>query len=48
MAEVYNHKVVEKKWQKVWDDEKAFARRTERAVFPAAVGPVKIIKGCFI
>ena len=25
MAEVYNHKVVEKKWQKVWDDEKTFA-----------------------
>ena len=25
MAEVYNHKVVEKKWQKVWDDKKAFA-----------------------
>ena len=25
MAEVDNHKVVEKKWQKVWDDEKAFA-----------------------
>ena len=25
MAEVYNHKVVEKKWQKVWDDEKAFS-----------------------
>ena len=25
MAEVYNHKVVEKKWQKGWDDEKAFA-----------------------
>ena len=25
MAEVNNHKVVEKKWQKVWDDEKAFA-----------------------
>ena len=25
MAEVYNHTVVEKKWQKVWDDEKAFA-----------------------
>ena len=24
MSEVYNHKVVEKKWQKVWDDEKAF------------------------
>ncbi len=25
MAELYNHKVVEGKWQKVWDDEKAFA-----------------------
>ena len=25
MAEVYNHKVVEKKWQKVWDENKAFA-----------------------
>ncbi|MFA9378195.1 MAG: leucine--tRNA ligase [Lachnotalea sp.] len=25
MAEMYNHKIVEKKWQKVWDDEKAFA-----------------------
>ncbi len=25
MSELYNHKVVEKKWQKVWDDEKAFA-----------------------
>ncbi len=25
MSEVYNHKVIEKKWQKVWDDEKAFA-----------------------
>ncbi len=25
MAELYNHKVVEKKWQKVWDDEQAFA-----------------------
>ena len=25
MAELYNHKVVEPKWQKVWDDEKAFA-----------------------
>ncbi len=24
MAELYNHKVVEKKWQKVWDDEKGF------------------------
>ena len=25
MSKTYNHKVVEKKWQKVWDDEKAFA-----------------------
>ncbi len=25
MSEVYNHKVVEQKWQKIWDDEKAFA-----------------------
>ena len=25
MSEIYNHKVVEPKWQKVWDDEKAFA-----------------------
>ena len=25
MATAYNHKVVEKKWQKVWDDNKAFA-----------------------
>lgn len=25
MAETYNHKVVEEKWQKVWDDNKAFA-----------------------
>jgi len=25
MAELYNHKVVEPKWQKVWDEEKAFA-----------------------
>ncbi len=25
MAATYNHKVVEKKWQKVWDDNKAFA-----------------------
>ena len=24
MAEVYNHREVEAKWQKVWDDEKAF------------------------
>jgi leucyl-tRNA synthetase len=25
MSEVYNHKIVEPKWQKVWDDEQAFA-----------------------
>ncbi|MDO5294576.1 MAG: leucine--tRNA ligase, partial [bacterium] len=25
MTEMYNHKTIEKKWQKVWDDEKAFA-----------------------
>lgn len=25
MAELYNHKVVEKKWQKTWDEEQAFA-----------------------
>ena len=25
MSEVYNHHVVEKKWQQVWDEEKAFA-----------------------
>lgn len=25
MSEIYNHKVVEKKWQKVWDEERAFA-----------------------
>ena len=24
MAELYNHREVETKWQKVWDDEKAF------------------------
>ncbi len=24
MAEIYNHREVETKWQKVWDDEKAF------------------------
>ena len=24
MAELYNHREVESKWQKVWDDEKAF------------------------
>ena len=25
MSELYNHKLVEKKWQRVWDDNKAFA-----------------------
>ena len=25
MSEVYNHKVVEKKWQEIWDNENAFA-----------------------
>ena len=25
MSVPYNHKVIEKKWQKVWDDNKAFA-----------------------
>ena len=25
MSVSYNHEVIEKKWQKVWDDEKAFA-----------------------
>ena len=25
MAEPYNHREVEQKWQKVWDDERAFA-----------------------
>lgn len=25
MSEIYNHKVVEKKWQEIWDNEKAFA-----------------------
>ena len=25
MAQLYNHKVIEPKWQKVWDDNKAFA-----------------------
>ena len=24
MSEVYNHREVEQKWQKVWDDEQAF------------------------
>ena len=24
MADMYNHHTVEKKWQKIWDDEKAF------------------------
>ena len=25
MSVSYNHEVIEKKWQKVWDDNKAFA-----------------------
>ena len=25
MSVPYNHKVIEKKWQKIWDDNKAFA-----------------------
>ena len=29
MSEMYNHKVVEKIWQKVWDDEKAFQVGTD-------------------
>lgn len=29
MTELYNHKVIEKKWQKVWDDEKAFAVKND-------------------
>ena len=24
MAEMYNHHTVEKKWQKIWEEEKAF------------------------
>ena len=29
MAQPYNHKELEAKWQKVWDDEKAFATSTD-------------------
>ncbi len=29
MAEVYNHHEVESEWQKIWDDEKAFATSTD-------------------
>ena len=29
MSEMYNHKTVEKEWQKVWDDEKAFEVGTD-------------------
>lgn len=29
MAEMYNHHTVEKKWQKIWDEEKAFATSTD-------------------
>ena len=28
MSVPYNHKVIEKKWQKIWDDNKAFAATT--------------------
>ena len=37
MSEVYNHKVVEKKWQKVWDDEKALLQ-PEREVMDICPG----------
>ena len=29
MAEIYNHAEVEQKWQKIWDDEQAFATSTD-------------------
>lgn len=29
MAEMYNHHVVEKKWQKIWDEEKAFQTKND-------------------
>ena len=29
MAVPYNHREVEEKWQKVWDDEKAFKTSTD-------------------
>ena len=29
MAEMYNHHTVEKKWQKIWDDEKAFQTKND-------------------
>ena len=29
MAQPYNHREVEQKWQKIWDDEKAFATSTD-------------------
>ncbi len=29
MTEAYNHKTLEKKWQKIWDDEKAFAATSD-------------------
>ena len=29
MAELYNHKLIERKWQKIWDDEKAFEVGTD-------------------
>ena len=29
MSELYNHKTVEKKWQKIWDDEEAFVAKND-------------------
>ena len=29
MADIYNHKAIEEKWQKIWEDEKAFAATTD-------------------
>ena len=29
MSEIYNHREVETKWQKIWDDEQAFATSTD-------------------
>ena len=31
--EMYNHHTVEKKWQKIWDDEKAF--KTAKRLYKA-------------
>ena len=48
MSAVYNHKTVEKKWQQVWQDEKAFAATNDYSKpkyyalveFPYPSGPV--------